>query len=114
MLRRFGRVRLTILSTAALTLACLALSGTVRTSLWDAIVLVAYALGITRPQLLLLPAVLILSWIAIDAAAVFVAFRVYDRREQRRARLRQRLLEEEGVLRPDSRNKSGSGTRKHH
>lgn len=107
-LTRLGRVRATVLSLLAVTAGCLLLSDAVRGALWGAVVVAAYALGITRPQLLLLPAVLIIGWIAIDALAVFAAFWMYDRRELKRARLRQRLLEEEGLLRQTRPHPRGS------
>ncbi len=41
-------------------------------------------LGITKPELLIIPLALILTWVALDLLALFISFRIYDRREARR------------------------------
>ena len=52
-------------------------------------------LGISRPELVLLPVVLIGAWILIDIALVLVGFRVKDKERTKREALRARLLSEE-------------------
>lgn len=41
-------------------------------------------LGLSRPELLLLPLTLILIWVLIDLGAIFLGMRLYDRSAQRR------------------------------
>lgn len=41
-------------------------------------------LGLTRPDLLIIPGIAIVAWIALDILAFFVMCRIHDRRERRR------------------------------
>jgi len=70
-------------------------------------------IGINKPELIFLPAALIIGWVVLDILAVFLGFWVFDRREAKRNALRRKLLIEEGLLPEEEEDKGAINAKKH-
>ena len=93
-------ITIAIAALAALALLCVAIS--------PALGGIGRALGIRRPELALIPLLLIAAWVILDIAAVLIGIRIVDRSRdrERRAELRARMLRGEWFVPPDDDERS--------
>jgi hypothetical protein len=90
------------LGVVALTLALTcAISDSLRSGVGAVAGGVARALGVSKPELALLPVALILLWVAIDVGVVLLGLRVKARSTARQAADRVRALEAAGIEPPE-------------
>ncbi len=99
--RRYSQVRIALFVMVGIVLLALVVSANFRNAIGMAWTVLALEMGLSKPNLAIVPIVLITVWIILDIVAVVIGLRVMDRRKARQDALRRRLLEEEGLIRPE-------------
>lgn len=97
MRRRTRKGRVTLVTVAVVGLVMLTVVTDLAGVPSAALKVTGRGLGLTRPELLLVPIIITVVWVAIGSTAILMGFHAKDKARARRDALRARLLREEGV-----------------